>query len=116
MTGPRMTLTSLRVLQVLLNAHDREVYGLEVIRVTGLGSGSVYPILARFEEAGWLASRLEVTSPANEGRPLRRYYRLTALGAEQAQAGTAKAREQLTAPRARGSSLFGEFARPNFPG
>jgi len=46
--------------------------------------GSIYPILARFEEAGWLQSRLAETDEAGKGLRRRRYYRLTAVGARKA--------------------------------
>jgi len=47
---------------------------------TGLSSGTLYPILMRLDEAGWLESRWEKVDPARVGRPRRRLYRITALG------------------------------------
>ncbi|MFJ9785136.1 PadR family transcriptional regulator [Amycolatopsis sp. NPDC101161] len=52
------------------------MYGLELCAETGLPSGTIYPILARLEKAGWLAYELEDIDPSESGRPRRRYYRL----------------------------------------
>ena len=49
----------------------------------GLMSGTVHPILARLESMGWVA-RWEDVDPRVAGRPARRYYQDTAIGAEQA--------------------------------
>jgi DNA-binding PadR family transcriptional regulator len=51
----------------------------------------VHPILARLEGRGWLDSRWEEIDPTVEGRPARRYYRLTADGAEAAHQALASA-------------------------
>ena len=46
---------------------------------------TVYPILARLErEHGWVTSRWEDIASQDEGRPRRRYYKLTEDGAERA--------------------------------
>jgi PadR family transcriptional regulator, regulatory protein PadR len=82
---PRMTLPTLRVLKVLLEDPMAERYGLELAQATKLPTGSLYPILIRLEKAGWLASHWEETDPSPEGRPRRRFYRLTGDGAEKAQ-------------------------------
>ena len=55
-------------------------YGFDVMDLTGLPSGTVYPILRRFEEAGWVESEWEDVDPHREGRPRRRHYALTAAG------------------------------------
>lgn len=73
---PRMTLPTQLVLQVLLDEPDKEMYGLEISNAAGLASGTIHPILARLESAGWLTSRWEDADPTTEGRPRRRYYRL----------------------------------------
>lgn len=51
-------------------------YGLEIMRLTGLRSGTVYPILARLEREGVVESWWEDDASA-QGRPRRRYYRAT---------------------------------------
>nr|WP_285485880.1 helix-turn-helix transcriptional regulator [Amycolatopsis taiwanensis] len=52
------------------------MYGLEICAAAGLASGTIHPILARLEKAGWLRSRWEDANPADQGRPRRRYYGL----------------------------------------
>ena len=57
-------------------------YGFDVIDTTGLPSGTVYPALSRLERDGYLRSAWEDDDSAHrEGRPARRYYRVTAPGA-----------------------------------
>src|SRR3954466_10542699 len=89
--GPRMTIPTQLVLEALLGESDRELYGLEIGELAGLRSGSVHPILARLEGIGWLPSPREDVDPQTEGRPPRRYYRLTAEGARAAQAALSRA-------------------------
>jgi DNA-binding PadR family transcriptional regulator len=87
----RMTLQTQLVLGALLEDPSRERYGLELCGVVGLASGTIYPILARFEQVGWVESTWE--DPAvheAEGRPRRRLYRLTPDGAEQARSALAR--------------------------
>jgi PadR family transcriptional regulator, regulatory protein PadR len=76
----RMTIPTQLVLQALLEDPQRELYGIEIGAAAGLPSGTVHPILARLEGVGWLQSRWEEIDPRREGRPPRRYYRLTASG------------------------------------
>jgi PadR family transcriptional regulator, regulatory protein PadR len=83
MAQPKMTLQVLRVLQVLVDAGEAERYGLELCDETELPSGTIYPIVARLERAGWLESRWEAPGlHAVRKTPPRRYYRLTRDGAE----------------------------------
>lgn len=81
----RMTIPTQLVLQVLLEDATVERYGYEVGEAAGLPSGTVHPILARLEGAGWLESRWEDVDATAAGRPARRYYRLTADGVGAAQ-------------------------------
>src|SRR3954453_3927065 len=89
--GPRMTIPTQLVLEALLGESERELYGLEIGELAGLRSGTGDPILARLEGIGWLTSRWEDVDPQTEGRPPRRYYRLTAEGARAAQAALSRA-------------------------
>lgn len=67
---------------VLLALRAGVRYGFDIIDESGLRSGTVYPILRRLEEAGLVRSEWEAAAPARrEGRPPRRYYRLTGAGA-----------------------------------
>jgi len=83
------------VLQMLLDAPGDETYGLEVVRATGLPTGSAYAILRRLEDQGLLASRWEDLDPSAAGRPPRRYYRLSGEGGRVAQQETAQERAAL---------------------
>jgi DNA-binding PadR family transcriptional regulator len=47
-------------------------------------------MLARLETAGWLTSEWEAIDPREAGRPRRRYYKLTALGQNNARAALAE--------------------------
>jgi DNA-binding PadR family transcriptional regulator len=71
---------------------NAEHYGLEVARTARLKSGSLYPILARLEQYGWIAGVWEDIDPRQEGRRPRRLYRLTAEGLREARKVTAEAR------------------------
>jgi PadR family transcriptional regulator, regulatory protein PadR len=88
---PRMTIPTQLVLEALLQDPEDELYGVEIGQLAGLRSGTVHPILARLEGVGWLTSRWEDIDPQVEGRPPRRYYRLTAEGLLAARAALARA-------------------------
>lgn len=81
---PQMTLQTIQVLSALLASPQRELSGSQIRQAAELKSGTLYPILLRLEHAGLLESRWEVEDPKALGRPRRRYYRLTALGARYA--------------------------------
>lgn len=78
---PALTVPTLKVLGSILSSAPEDVAGVEIAQATNLRSGTLYPILLRLEEAGWLESHWEVADPQALGRPRRRFYRLTALGA-----------------------------------
>lgn len=81
MAGLRMTVGVLAVLAALLDGPDAELYGLEIVRASGLEPGTIYPILQRLLGAGWVSDQWEGPEPAHtEGRPPWRYYRLTVEG------------------------------------
>jgi PadR family transcriptional regulator PadR len=83
---PRMSAQTLAVLGVLMNTSGGELSGIDISRKTKLASGTLYPILSRLELAGWLVSRWETDDPHALGRPRRRYYRVTGIGATRARA------------------------------
>jgi PadR family transcriptional regulator PadR len=68
--------TTLRVLRFLSESTEL-VYGLQIIRGTGVDCGQVYPLLRRLEEAGIVQAVNEVGDRQSLGRELRRSYRLT---------------------------------------
>jgi len=86
-----MTLQTQLVLRALLLDPARDRYGLELCGQTGLPSGTLYPILARLEQMSWVKSRWEDPDEhITEGRPRRRYYRLTSDGAVEARSALAR--------------------------
>ncbi|WP_456717206.1 MULTISPECIES: PadR family transcriptional regulator [unclassified Bradyrhizobium] len=60
--------------------------GADIARDTGIRSGTLYPMLARLEDAGWLKSEWEKINPQIEGRPKRRIYTMTTVGRKHARA------------------------------
>jgi DNA-binding PadR family transcriptional regulator len=73
-----LTYTTGVVLQAIAHGHR---YGFDIMDASGLPDGTVYPALRRLEDAGMLTGRWEDGAKAEaEGRPARRYYRLTAAG------------------------------------
>jgi DNA-binding PadR family transcriptional regulator len=84
--SPRITGPTLKVLGQFFQCPVAPISGAEISRATGLASGSLYPILFRLEEAGWLESEWEDVMPAIVKRPRRRLYRMTGLGAAKAAA------------------------------
>ena len=81
MTPPRMTTQTLSVLSTMLGEPEADWYGLDLSKRSGLKPGTIYPILDRLLKAGWLERRWEQIDPVVEGRPRRRLYRLTGVGA-----------------------------------
>jgi DNA-binding PadR family transcriptional regulator len=54
------------------------IHGYDLMKVTGLKSGSLYPLLIRMTDQGLVDS--EWREPTAPGRPPRHAYRLTASG------------------------------------
>lgn len=68
-------------LTLLAAIRDGDSYGLDLVERTGLSSGTVYPVLGRLRRRGWIEGVWEAQERADaEGRPRRKYYRLTAEG------------------------------------
>jgi DNA-binding PadR family transcriptional regulator len=80
---------------VLLRDPEQPRYGVEIAEDGGLPSGSIYPVLIRLEEAGWLESEWERMDDVVERRPPRRYYRLTAEGQKVAREAVLDTRSRL---------------------
>jgi len=85
------------VLEALSAEPERWRYGYDLLRVTGLKSGSLYPILARLTERGWLEATWEEDGPP--GRPRRHLYRVTAEGARAAAVSQAGGRRSVVRRR-----------------
>src|SRR5574339_527826 len=68
------------ILQTVANGYQ---YGFDIIDITGLPGGTVYPALRRLETAGYVTSKWEKHSIAlAEQRPPRKYYEMTRAGHE----------------------------------
>ena len=65
------------VLKIFLEDADHPRYGFELMKITGMASGSLYPMLARLVAAGWLVKGKEDIDPHVAGRPARANYTLT---------------------------------------
>lgn len=69
------------IMQALENGYQ---YGFDIMDVTGLPSGTVYPALRRLEDSGHVKSKWEKhTIAQQEMRPPRKYYELTKAGREE---------------------------------
>jgi PadR family transcriptional regulator, regulatory protein PadR len=80
MTPIRLTQITALILRALAEGHR---HGFEIMEVSGLASGTVYPALRRLEREGALASKWE--DAPGQG-PRRRVYALTRQGRELARA------------------------------
>ncbi len=105
---PMLTTQTLTVLGVVLSEPKAEWYGLELSNRSGLKPGTIYPILDRLLKAGWLERRWEDIDPVTEGRPRRRLYRLTGVGAPAARRALDDHLASLTPKKATGRAT----ARP----
>jgi DNA-binding PadR family transcriptional regulator len=78
--GLRLTEQSLKVLKLFLDDPRAPHSGAALMKAIGLSSGTLYPILMRFEDAGVLDSAWESETPQALGRPRRRLYTITGEG------------------------------------
>ena len=76
-----LSVTGLFVLQALAQGYQ---FGFDIMEVTNLPSGTVYPALRRLESQGFARSDWETEEEARDNaRPRRRYYELTTAGKAQ---------------------------------
>ena len=76
----RLSLATVTVLNAVAQGNR---FGLAVVRATGLPSGTVYPVLARAEDSGYVRGGWEEGDDSKGvGRPRRRYYELTPAGVD----------------------------------
>lgn len=68
-----------RLLDALSGAGGEWRHGYDLMKVTGLLSGTLYPLLMRMTDQGLVEA--EWREPAQSGRPARHAYRLTSAGA-----------------------------------
>lgn len=85
--SPEFNLThkGLRLLRLFMEDVRRSHAGADLMDLTGLGSGTLYPLLIKFEKHGLLQGRWEDEEPSVLGRPRRKLYSLTAQGVDVAQ-------------------------------
>jgi DNA-binding PadR family transcriptional regulator len=62
-------------------------HGYDLMKATGLSSGTLYPLLMRMADKGLVQAQWR--EPAQPGRPARHIYRLTGAGLALARAGEA---------------------------
>jgi DNA-binding PadR family transcriptional regulator len=73
-----LTYASALILQAVASGYR---YGFDIIDMSGLPGGTVYPALRRLEDAGHLTSSWEKPAVARaEPRPPRKYYDITREG------------------------------------
>lgn len=103
----RITGPTLDVLEVLLDAHHQQalVHGWVIMKAIGRSGPTVYNVLDRLEDAGWLTGSWQEDAPP--GRPRRRLYELTPTGTVGAASALAERR-----PRRRGWSVTNGVVRP----
>jgi PadR family transcriptional regulator PadR len=86
MSNPRLSHSAALILKALSLGYR---YGFDVMEVTGLPSGTVYPALRRLERDALVASKWEPEEDAVASqRPARRYYEVTRGGKVAALAAT----------------------------
>ncbi len=83
--SPRLTHQSLMVLRVFMEDPKQKLSGAQLMKRVEVKSGTIYPILSRFEAASLLKSDWEGIDPVAEGRPRRRLYQITPQGQNAAQ-------------------------------
>jgi PadR family transcriptional regulator PadR len=93
---------TLNLLQALMDEPRKWHHGYELSKATNLLSGTLYPILMRLSDRGFLEHKWQETPEA--GRPPRHVYRLTAKG-------IAHAREQIDLCDEAGASATGSVSR-----
>lgn len=91
----RVTVPTIDVVRVLMDAQE-PVWGLALAKAVERAPGTVYPILSRLEDLGWITGEWEGDS-AHTG-PRRRYYRLTDVGRVEAAAVLAARPQRAVAP------------------
>ena len=78
----------LRLLDALSMSPSEWRHGYDIIKETGLLSGTLYPLLMRMTDQGLVEA--EWREPAQPGRPARHAYRLTTQGLALARAAAAE--------------------------
>ena len=72
------SLATISVLKTMLSQPEADRYGYDLMKATGLPSGTLYPILIRLNDRGLLTAQWRPS--AEPGKPPRQVYRLTKTG------------------------------------
>lgn len=80
----QLSLIGLKVLH-FLSGQTEECSGADMNRSLGVKTGTLYPLLARFEEEGWIKRHWEKISPVEVCRPARHLIKITKKGQKKAQ-------------------------------
>ena len=73
-----LSLAAATILNAVSNGYS---FGFDIVDITGMPGGTVYPALRRLEDVGYLTSEWEKERVAHaELRPRRRYYAITRTG------------------------------------
>jgi DNA-binding PadR family transcriptional regulator len=77
----RVTNPLLDVLEILLRAFENhnDLHGWAIMRATKRSGPTVYGVLDRLEDSGWISGRWEDENP-EPGKPRRRLYSITPTG------------------------------------
>ena len=105
----RLTRTSRAVLQTLVEGFEDELWGLRICHLTKLPSGTVYPLLARLEDLGWVETSWEGDGPSTTRTTgsRRRFYRLTPNGLAASRAALAESNTDAASKRFHGLAVDG---------
>jgi PadR family transcriptional regulator, regulatory protein PadR len=80
MSRSSLSLATATILNAVAEGYS---FGFDIVDITGMPGGTVYPALRRLEDAGYVRSTWEQERiAAAEQRPRRRYYELSKAGRE----------------------------------
>jgi len=101
-----------RVLRAFLADPSAPRYGYDLMKASGLPSGTLYPMLGRLQEQGLVSSAWEPPGGDGSGRPARRYYWLTDEGIQTGREELARADSARPRARSAGRASARGAARP----
>jgi DNA-binding PadR family transcriptional regulator len=94
----KLTPNMAAILKIFLEDPAEPRYGLELMRLTGQPSGSLYPTMAKLEGAGYFTTGREPIDPHEAGRPARRFYQITGAAVPVARMQLAELSERFRPP------------------
>jgi len=94
-------MNAMKVMAALYHDTSGEHYGLSLSKATGIGNGTLYPILDKLEDMRLVQGTWEEIDPRVAGRRPRRFYSLTGEGIRRFEA----ERDTLLAPTQLGARL-----------